>query len=56
MLDPAAVQNYYKYDSGAKEFKMIPQNKDFSYIVDAVSMIPQKKGAKLDNILWERTV
>ena len=41
------VDTYFKYNSGAKEFQPIKQNKEFSYIVDAVSLI-SKKSLKLD--------
>ena len=35
------VVNYFRYDTGAKEFKIIPSNKDFSIAVDAVSLSEQ---------------
>jgi len=38
MLNPDMIQNYYKYDSGAKEFKMLPLTKNFSIAVDAVTL------------------
>jgi hypothetical protein len=36
------VQAFYKYDSGAKEFKVITQLKEFTF-VDAVTIVAQKK-------------
>lgn len=30
------ILNYYRYDSGTKEFKLIPSKKTFSLGVDAV--------------------
>ena len=32
------VNAFYRYDSGSKEFKIIPSNKHFSIAVDAVSL------------------
>ena len=32
------VEKYYRYDSGAKEFKQINGNKSISQVVDAVSL------------------
>jgi hypothetical protein len=34
------VLQYYRYDRGAKEFKVIPANKTFSIAVDAVALHP----------------
>jgi len=36
VLDASVVENYYRYNSGAKEFKHIQGNKNFSRAVDAV--------------------
>jgi hypothetical protein len=38
IIEKNMVVNYYRYDTGAKEFKVIPANKDFSIAVDAVSL------------------
>jgi len=40
LLDPSIVENYYRYNSGGKEFKVIQGNKNFSRAVDAVSLHP----------------
>lgn len=36
MLTPDLVKTFYKYDSGAKQFKAIDGNKQFTIMVDAV--------------------
>ncbi len=39
-LEANLVENYYRYNSGAKEFKLIQGNKNFSRAVDAVMLHP----------------
>ena len=39
-LEQGMVNEFYRYDSGAKEFRHIPGNKNFSIAVDAVSLKP----------------
>ena len=39
-IDASQVENYYRYNSGSKEFKPINGNKSFSLAVDAVSLQP----------------
>lgn len=39
-IDANMVENYFRYNSGAKEFKPIQGNKSFSRAVDAVSLQP----------------
>jgi len=48
VLDESMIQNFYRYDSGAREFKRLAENKSFSIAVDAVSLKPemQKKRIK----------
>lgn len=41
-LDASQIQAYFKYDSGAKEFKVLPGNKSFSQSVDAVQLMKSK--------------
>ena len=38
MLDETMIAAYYRYDSGAREFKLIPDNKTLSIVVDAVAL------------------
>lgn len=40
ILDERMIMTYYRYDSGAREFKAIPDGKSLSLIVDAVSLYP----------------
>jgi len=40
VLDQPMINDFYRYDSGAKEFKHIPGNKNFSLAIDAVSLKP----------------
>ena len=35
------IINYYRYDSGSKDFKVITAKKTFSLGVDAVAIFPQ---------------
>jgi hypothetical protein len=37
-IEPSDVQAYFRYDSGAKEFKVIASNKNFSIAIDAVAL------------------
>ncbi len=39
-LDPSIIQGYFKFDSGAKEFKLLSGNRNFSLAVDAVALNP----------------
>jgi hypothetical protein len=36
------IGKFYKYDLAQKDFKHLKENKDFSLIVDAVSLISNK--------------
>jgi len=38
VLDESLIANYYRYDSGSREFKNIADNKTLSIIVDAVGL------------------
>jgi len=38
VLDESMIANYYRYDSGSREFKNIADNKTLSIIVDAVGL------------------
>jgi hypothetical protein len=49
-LDTSMVYEYFKYDSGAKEFKKIA-TKNFSLAVDAVSLQPNYKTQNSSNAL-----
>lgn len=40
VLEEDMVQNFFRYDSGAKEFKKLQGNRCFSLAVDAVSLKP----------------
>jgi len=53
VIDQSMVNDFYRYDSGAKEFRHIPGNKSFSIAVDAVSLRPLlvKKKSNLDKII-----
>lgn len=37
-LDKSMIKFFYRYDSGAKEFKLIQANKEFSIAIDAISI------------------
>lgn len=37
-LNPEIVKTFFKYDSGAKQFKPIDGNKQFTIMVDAVQL------------------
>ncbi len=52
-LEQGMVNEFYRYDSGAKEFKRIPGNKNFSIAVDAISIRPLvgKKKHGLDKLV-----
>lgn len=53
VIEREMVYDFYKYDSGAKEFRRIPGNKSFSIAVDAVSLKPllAKRKSNLDKII-----
>ena len=38
VISPSMVKYFYHYDSGSKEFKIIPANKNFSIAVDAIAL------------------
>eukprot|EP00826_Nyctotherus_ovalis_P007455 TRINITY_DN1186_c0_g1_i23.p1 TRINITY_DN1186_c0_g1~~TRINITY_DN1186_c0_g1_i23.p1 ORF type:complete len:172 (+),score=47.41 TRINITY_DN1186_c0_g1_i23:165-680(+) len=41
VLDNTMVKGFYRYNSGAREFRNMPGNKSLSIAVDAVSLKPQ---------------
>jgi len=41
VLDQSMVKTFYRYNSGAKEFRSMPGNKSFSIAVDAVALKPE---------------
>eukprot|EP00826_Nyctotherus_ovalis_P066492 TRINITY_DN982_c0_g2_i4.p1 TRINITY_DN982_c0_g2~~TRINITY_DN982_c0_g2_i4.p1 ORF type:complete len:712 (-),score=194.84 TRINITY_DN982_c0_g2_i4:75-2210(-) len=53
VIEQEMVYDFYKYDSGAKEFRRIAGNKSFSIAVDAVSLRPSltKKKSNLDKVI-----
>ena len=40
VINQSMVNTFYRYDSGAKKFKLIPENKSFSLAVNAISIKP----------------
>ena len=38
ILDSSMIKSYYKYDLIQREFKRLPDRKDFAIIVDGVAM------------------